>query len=93
MTISDGAQVNGRRQGRKWCYLLAALFVAVFAINVALRMLFIKHGIAIWRFGDVGEFLLVLVAMAFFVVGLLVAQESPESLVSPAANNHKGGSS
>jgi hypothetical protein len=39
-------------------------------------MLHIKLGIDIWRLDDVGEFLLVLVAMAFFVLGALAVEKS-----------------
>lgn len=77
-----------RRRGHGW-FSLAALFAALFVANVALRMLFIKHDISIWRFGDVGEFLLVLVAMALFVAGLLAIEESPASSASPTHNNHQ----
>ena len=80
----------GNQRTGIWQFALAGLFVAAFAINVTLRILFIKHNITIWRFGDVGEFLLVLVAMAFFVSGLLVSEETPESSVSPAQNNYQG---
>ena len=64
-----------RRRGRIWL-VLAAVFTGLFVLNVAMRMLFIKQGIALWRLNDVGEFLLVLVAMAFFVLGLLTAEEA-----------------
>jgi hypothetical protein len=63
-------------RGRGWL-ALAALCMGLFVVNVALRMLFIKQGIAVWRLNDVGEFALVLVAMAFFVLGLLAAEEAP----------------
>ena len=65
-----------RPRGRIWL-VLAAVFIGLFVLNVALRMLFVKQGIAVWRLNDVGEFLLVLVAMAFFVLGLLTAEKAP----------------
>jgi len=80
------------KSARLW-FLLAGLFAGLFALNVALRMLFIKLEITIWRLGDVGEFLLVLVAMVFFVAGVLTIEESPESSVSPTNEVQKGGSS
>lgn len=64
-----------RPRGRIWL-VLAAIFMGLFFLNVALRMLFIKQGVVVWRLNDVGEFLLVLVAMAFFVLGLLAAEEA-----------------
>ena len=82
---------NGK-SARAW-FLLAGLFAGLFALNVALRMLFIKLEVAIWRLGDVGEFLLVLVAMVFFVAGVLTVEEPPESSVSTTHEVHKGGSS
>ena len=83
----------GAHGNARWWFVLAAACAGLFAVNVASRLLFIKKGMMIWHVGDVGEFLLVLVAMAFFVAGLLVAEELPESLVSPDSKNHKGGSS
>jgi hypothetical protein len=67
---------SDRPRGRLWL-VLAGIFTGLFMLNVALRMLFIKQGITIWRLDDVGEFLLVLAAMAFFVVGILAAEEPP----------------
>ena len=83
------------RSGRRW-FVLAGLFCALYATNVALRMLFIKNDIAIWRLDDVGEFLLVLIAMIFFVTGLLSIeemQEMPESSAAPPHHDLKGGDS
>ncbi|TSA15204.1 MAG: hypothetical protein D4R74_06800 [Betaproteobacteria bacterium] len=70
---------DNRNGARKW-FMLAGLFTGLFFVNVALRMLFIKLGIAIWRLGDVGEFLLVLAAMVFFVSGLLSIEEKRRNL-------------
>lgn len=67
---------SGRPRGRVWL-ALAATFTGLFVLNVAVRMLFIKQGVTIWRLNDVGEFLLVLVAMVFFVAGILAAEEKP----------------
>ena len=72
----DGAmRSGGKHAGRLWL-TLAAICIGLFALNVVLRMLFIKLGIVIWRLDDVGEFLLVLVAMAFFVLGVLAIEKS-----------------
>ncbi len=67
---------SNRPRARIWL-ALAAAFTCLFVLNVMLRMLFIKQGITIWHLNDVGEFLLVLVAMAFFVAGILAAEEKP----------------
>ena len=77
---------NGK-SGRVW-FLLAGLFAGLFAINVALRMLFIKQDLALWRLGDVGEFLVVLAAMVFFVSGVLAIEEAPEPSASPTHDDH-----
>ncbi len=74
-TTSGGVKGDPRRRGGRLWLMLAAIFTALFVLNVALRMLFIKRGIVIWRLDDVGEFLLVLVAMAFFVLGALAVEE------------------
>lgn len=77
---------NGK-SGRGW-FLLAGLFAGLFAVNVALRMLFIKQDVALWRLGDVGEFLVVLAAMVFFVSGVLAIEETPESSAAPTHDDH-----
>ncbi len=80
MTNIEGPTRDGmtrpphKRGGRLWL-TLAAIFTGLFTLNVVLRMLFIKLGIVVWRLDDVGEFLLVLVAMAFFVLGALAVEE------------------
>lgn len=92
-TTRGGAHVKGNRRSGRWWFVLASLFIGLFVINVALRMLFIKQGVALWRLGDVGEFLLVLAAMMFFVSGLLAIEDAPESSASPTHDNPKGGNS
>ena len=42
---------SARPRGRIWL-MLAAVFTGLLMVNVALRMLFIKQGIAIWRLDD-----------------------------------------
>lgn len=71
--VEDG--LPPRRRCRRWLSIAAA-FSVLFALNVASRMLFIKLHIELWRLPDVGEFLLVLVAMAFFVLGILCAEKT-----------------
>jgi hypothetical protein len=75
----------------QWPFMLAGLFAALFCVNVALRILFIKYHVAIWRLGDVGEMLLVLVAMALFVSGVLSIEETTESSAAPINDNPLGG--
>ena len=65
------------RPGRLWL-ALAAVFTALYALNVGLRMLHIKQDITIWRLNDVGEFVLVLIAMAFFVTGFLAVEKASQ---------------
>jgi hypothetical protein len=64
----------GRSMGR-WLFGVAAGLLFLYALNVALGMLAVKAGLPTWRLGDVGEFLLVLSCMAFFVAGLVVDEE------------------
>lgn len=84
--------MDTRNSGRRW-FLLAGLFAGLYFVNVMLRMLFIKQGIAFWRVGDVGEFLLVLGSMTFFVTGLLTIEERPETSAAPTHHDPKGGDS
>lgn len=74
--------VDIRHRGR-WQFVIAGSLLGLYAINVALRILFIKFHVAIFRVSDVGEFLLVLVAMAFFVSGVLSIEEVTESSAVP----------
>jgi hypothetical protein len=78
------------RSGRPW-FVLAGLFAALYCVNVALRILFIKFHVSIWRLGDVGEMLLVLVAMALFVSGALSIEETAEPPAAPTNDNPLGG--
>jgi hypothetical protein len=55
----------------------AAGLLLLYAVNIALGMLAVKLGVATWRLGDVGEFLLVLSCMAVFVAGLIADEEEP----------------
>ncbi|UCH17008.1 MAG: hypothetical protein JSW36_15140 [Burkholderiales bacterium] len=89
----QGEQIGAdRRSGRAW-FILAGLFVAMFVANVALRMLHIKLGVTLWRLGDVGEFLVVLIAMSFFVAGVLAVEESPGSPTTVGHNHPEGAES
>jgi len=63
-------------------FAVAAVLLVGYLANVALGMAAVKLGAAVWRLGDVGEFLLVLSCMAFFVAGLIADEE--ESAASGA---------
>ena len=63
----------------RWMFGIALALFALYALNIVLGMFAIKAGATTWRFGDVGEFLLVLSCMAFFVAGL-VADEKREEI-------------
>jgi len=56
-------------------FALAGVLLVLYALNVAAGMAAVKLGVSMWRLGDVGEFVLVLAAMAVFVAGLLVNEE------------------
>ncbi len=84
---------NGGRRGR-WPFTLAAICIGAYCINVALRILFVKQGVVLWRLNDVGEFLLVLVGMAFFVSGVLSIEEVAEPAephATPTPHGPQGG--
>ena len=65
----------------------------MYAANVAAGMLVVKAGATIRRLDDVGEFVLVLACMAFFVAGLNADEEREETTpgVESAGNATKGG--
>ena len=54
---------------------VALCLLTLYAFNIALGMLAVKAGLTTWRLGDVGEFLLVLSCMAFFVAGLVADEK------------------
>jgi hypothetical protein len=58
---------------------VAALLLALYGVNVGLGVAAVRLHASGWRLGDVGEFLLVLSGMAFFVAGLMVDEQSPAS--------------
>jgi heme A synthase len=78
---------DGGRTTTRWPFVAAACLFLLYALNVALGMLAVKSGMSTWRVGDVGEFLLVLSCMAFFVAGLVVGEERQAS-----ASRGNGGS-
>lgn len=53
---------------------LAAVGVTVYCANIAVGMAAVKLGWKVARLSDVWEFLIVLVAMIFFVAGLLAVE-------------------
>lgn len=60
-------------------FLVAAFFMAVYFVNIAVGMAAVKLGWQVSRLGDLSEFLVVLVCMIFFVAGVLaVEDERPE---------------
>jgi hypothetical protein len=61
--------------GTRWLFGIAAGLLLLYALNMGLRIAAVKLGVAPWRLGDVGEFLLVLSSMAFFVAGLVADEE------------------
>jgi hypothetical protein len=63
------------RPGTRWVFVMSAVLVALYALNIALGMAAVKLGFAVWRLGDVGEFLLVLACMGFFVAGLVADED------------------
>jgi hypothetical protein len=64
-----------RRRWDRVCFTLAALGIGVYAANIAAGMAAGKLGWGIARLNDVWECLVVLVAMVFFVAGLLATED------------------
>lgn len=64
-----------RRRWDRICFTLAALGIGAYAVNIAVGMAAVKLGWSIARLNDVWEFLVVLVAMVFFVAGLLATED------------------
>ena len=56
----------------RWLFGIAAVLFLLYVGNIVLGMLAAKTGAPVWRLNDVGEFLLVLCCMAFFVAGLML---------------------
>ena len=55
-------------------FAIAGLLLALFAANMAARIAQVQFAATVWSVGDVGEFLLVLLCMVFFVAGLLTLE-------------------
>lgn len=64
-------------------FAVAAAFLLLFVANVASRFAWIKFRVDLWRLGDVGEFLLVLLCMVFFVAGLMALEAWSSSSAPP----------
>jgi len=75
---------------RRVPFQIAGLLLALYVVNMAARIADIKFGAHVWSVGDVGEFLLVLLCMVFFVAGLL-ALEDPDSPVDVMNKPTQGG--
>lgn len=70
---SWGISVQRIRRGR-WFFVLAAIGLSLYILNIAAGMAAIKLGWKLARLNDVWEFLIVLVTMVFFVAGLLALE-------------------
>ena len=72
---------------RRIPFAIAAVLLALFAANMAARIAQIKFAADVWSVGDVGEFVLVLLCMVFFVAGLLSLEAgssaSPVDVIKP----------
>ena len=59
-------------------FIAAGILLVLYGLNVAAGLAAVKLGAPVWRMGDVGEFVVVLCAMAFFVAGLLLDEDGSE---------------
>lgn len=66
--------------------LVAAGVLALFFLNVGVRLAGVESGAPSWSLGDVGEFLLVLVAMIAFVSGCLLLEQPRTGEASESTN-------
>lgn len=73
----------------QWIFAIAASLGVLYALNIALGMLAVKSGWATWRLGDVGEFLLVLSCMAFFVAGLIANETELATAPRDVSNSNE----
>ena len=78
----------GKPPNVRWApFAIAGVLLALFAANMAARIAQIKFAADVWSVGDVGEFLLVLLCMVFFVAGLLTLEtdsaDSPADVIKP----------
>jgi len=76
--MAEPADGFRRRTGATRTLLaIAVVLLAAYALNVGLGVADVKLHASAWRLGDVGEFVLVLFAMAFFVAGLMIDEQAP----------------
>ncbi len=76
----------------KWLFGISGLLIALYVLNVGLRLAAVKFGANMWRVGDVGEMLLVLFGMVFFVAALVVDEErSAATGIEGESNPTQGG--
>ena len=83
-------KTRSTRTLRRIPFMIAALLLTLYVVNMAVRIAHIKFGADVWSVGDVGEFLLVLLCMVFFVAGLL-ALEATDSPVDAMNKPTQGG--
>ena len=62
---------------RRVPFVISGLLLTLYVVNMVARIARIKFHADVFSVGDVGEFLLVLLCMVFFVAGLLALEASP----------------
>lgn len=73
-------------------FAIAALLFIGYVLNVLAGVLTAKFHAALWRLNDVGEFLVVLACMGFFVAALVTGERrQADADREGAANATKGG--
>ena len=73
MSVNKSRDAFGHKSGRI-PFAIAGLLLTLFAANMAARIAQVQFAATVWSVGDVGEFLLVLLCMVFFVAGLLTLE-------------------
>ncbi|MEP6657925.1 MAG: hypothetical protein ABJC33_11865 [Betaproteobacteria bacterium] len=72
-------------------FVISGMLLGLFVINMGLRIAHIKFGADVPQFGDVGEFLTVLLCMVFFVAGLLALEQGTQAPATDESNANQGG--
>ncbi len=75
----------------RWLFGISGLLVSLYFLNVGLRFAAVKFGASPWRVGDVGEMLLVLFGMVFFVAALLVDEDRSAATGNEGESNSTQG--
>ncbi len=72
-------------------FVISGILLGLFVVNMGLRIAHVRFGADVFQFDDVGEFLLVLLCMVFFVAGLLALEQATHAPAADESNANQGG--